>query len=177
MTQDVGTRDEPRAVRVRTEVAAVTKTFDYAVPPGWSDEVHIGTRVRAPFHGRTVRGWVVEEDVGTPAGVAVLPLKSWLGWGPPPALVELAEWASWRWAGPASFFLRTASPDTIVRTLPATPAPPATTAPGLGAEAPLRPGDLDLAQAGVTVVREPPLTDPVELALSVVGDPGVRARA
>ena len=60
-------------MRVRTEVAAVAKTFDYAVPAGWGDEVHVGTRVRAPFHGRTVRGWVVDEDVGTPAGVESCP--------------------------------------------------------------------------------------------------------
>ena len=49
MTHDGGTPDAPRAVRVRTEVAALAKTFDYAVPSGWSDEVHIGTRVRAPL--------------------------------------------------------------------------------------------------------------------------------
>ena len=122
-----------RVVRVRTEVAAVAKTFDYAVPPGWGDDVQIGTRVRAPLHGRTVRGWVVDEDVGTPAGVDVLPLKSWLGWGPPPALVELAEWAAWRWAGPAPFFLRIASPATIVRTLPVPP-------PWHGVPAPMAPG-------------------------------------
>ena len=141
MRQD-GVADAARVVRVRTEVAAVAKTFDYAVPPGWHDDVHIGTRVRAPFHGRTVRGWVVDEDVGTPAGVDVLPLKSWLGWGPPPALVELAEWAAWRWAGPASFFLRIASPDTIVRTLPAVP--PSST----GGAVPPAPGHegLDLAR-------------------------------
>ena len=89
-----------RVVRVRTEVAAVAKTFDYAVPAGWREDVRVGTRVRAPFHGRTVRGWVVDEDVGTPAGVDILPLKSWLGWGPPSSVVELAEWAAWRWAGP-----------------------------------------------------------------------------
>jgi primosomal protein N' (replication factor Y) (superfamily II helicase) len=168
-----------RVVRVRTEVAAVAKTFDYAVPAGWGDEVQVGTRVRAPFHGRTVRGWVVDEEVGTPAGVDLLPLKSWLGWGPPPSLVALAEWAAWRWAGPASFFLRSASPETIVRALPTPPALP-------DADADLRaapePGDgtpdgLDLAQAGVTVVRQPPLTDPMGLVLSVVGDPRVRARA
>jgi primosomal protein N' (replication factor Y) len=141
--------------------------------------------VRAPFHGRTVRGWVVDEEAGTPAGVDLLPLKSWLGWGPPPGLVELAEWAAWRWAGPASFFLRTASPDTIVRTLPSPPARLAPSAgesssaqaPGPGDAVPLPPGDLDLAQAGLTVVRQPPLTDPIELVLSVVGDAGVRARA
>src|ERR1700722_9163215 len=125
MTQGGVVGDAPRVVRVRTEVAAVAKTFDYSVPPGWDDAVHIGTRVRAPFHGRTVRGWVVDEDVGTPSGVEVLPLKSWLGWGPPAAVVELAEWAAWRWAGPASFFLRSASPETIVRGLPLPPpAPP-----------------------------------------------------
>ena len=174
MTQDDGTDAVPQVVRVRTEVAAVAKTFDYAVPASWRpDDVHIGTRVRAPFHGRTVRGWVVDEDVGTPAAVEVLPLKSWLGWGPPPALVELAEWAAWRWAGPASFFLRSASPQTIVRTLPVPPPQMQTPAPDAGAP---RRADLDLAQAGVTVVRQPPLTDPMELVLSVVGDPAVRAR-
>ena len=122
MTHDGAVAAATRVVRVRTEVAAVAKTFDYSVPAGWRDEVRVGTRVRAPFHGRTVRGWVVDEEVGAPAGVDLLPLKSWLGWGPPPSLVELAEWAAWRWAGPASFFLRIASPDTIVRTLPAPPA-------------------------------------------------------
>jgi hypothetical protein len=91
MTQDGWSRDAPRVVGVRTEVAAVTKTFDYSVPPGWDEAVHVGTRVRAPLQGRTVRGWVVDEDVGTPPGVAVLPLKSWLGWGPPPALVDLPK--------------------------------------------------------------------------------------
>jgi primosomal protein N' (replication factor Y) len=185
MTHDGAVAGAARVVRVRTEVAAVAKTFDYSVPAGWRDEVRVGTRVRAPFHGRTVRGWVVDEEAGTPAGVDLLPLKSWLGWGPPPGLVELAEWAAWRWAGPASFFLRTASPDTIVRTLPSPPARLAPSAgesssaqaPGPGDAVPLPPGDLDLAQAGLTVVRQPPLTDPIELVLSVVGDAGVRARA
>jgi len=172
VTQDVVVDRGVRVVRVRTEVAAVAKTFDYSVPPGWSDEVQVGTRVRAPFHGRTVRGWVVDEDVGTPAGVAVLPLKSWLGWGPPTALVELAEWAAWRWAGPASFFLRSASPATIVRSLPAPPAWPDLAA----GQGPVGGLDLDLARPGVTVVRQPPVTDPLALVLSVVGDPAVRTR-
>ncbi len=129
MTQDGASAGAARVVRVRTEVAAVAKTFDYSVPPGWGDDVHTGTRVRAPFHGRSVRGWVVDEDVGTPAGVDLLPLKSWLGWGPPPALVELAEWAAWRWAGPTSFFLRIASSANIVRSLPTPPLRPV----GIGA--------------------------------------------
>jgi primosomal protein N' (replication factor Y) (superfamily II helicase) len=170
MTQTEGKDTATRVVRVRTEVAAVAKTFDYAVPAGWRDEVHIGSRVRAPFHGRTVRGWVVDEDVGTPSGVEVLPLKSWLGWGPPSTVVQLAAWAAWRWAGPASFFLRSASPETIVRGLPVAP-----TIPAPDPTAPHRP-DLDLEQAGVTVVREPPLADPIQLVLSVLEDDAVRAR-
>ena len=73
-----------RSVRVRTEVAALSKAFDYAVPDSWSDDVRVGTRVRVPLHGRSVRGWVVADDATAPDGVDVLPLKSWLGWGPPP---------------------------------------------------------------------------------------------
>jgi primosomal protein N' (replication factor Y) len=172
--QDAAPERAVRVVRVRTEVAAVAKTFDYSVPSGWNDDVSIGTRVRAPFHGRTVRGWVVDEDVGAPAGVAVLPLKSWLGWGPPPALVELADWAAWRWAGPASFFLRSASPATIVRGLPAPPEWPDLAA--AGSPAPSANGELDLVRPGITVVRQPPVTDPLDLVLSIVGDPAVRAR-
>src|ERR1700684_1465083 len=118
MTQHGVIAAATRVVRVRTEVAAVTKTFDYAVPAGWSDDVQVGTRVRAPFHGRTVRGWVVDEEAGPPEGVEVLPLKSWLGWGPPPALVDLAQWAAWRWARPASFFLRPALPHNLMLAMP-----------------------------------------------------------
>ena len=140
------------------------------------DDVQVGTRVRAPFHGRTVRGWVVDEEVGCPAGVDLLPLKSWLGWGPPPRLVDLAEWAAWRWAGPASFFLRSASPETIVRALPAPPPRPA------GArrrgDHDVAPGDLDLAQAG-RHRRAPAPVDRSDRARAVRAsdDPAARARA
>ncbi len=175
---DPATMDGPpervaRVVRVRTEVAAVVKTFDYAVPPTWRNDIEVGTRVRAPLHGRSVQGWVVDDEAGTPSDVAVLPLKAWLGWGPPATLVDLADWAAWRWAGPPAFFLRTASPATIVRSLP--PAPPW---PEPDHGAPTSPLDvaLDLAHAGVAVVRQPPLTDPIDLVLAVVGDAGVRAR-
>ena len=123
MTSAADTARGGRTVRVRTEVAALTRTFDYSVPGGWTaDHVIAGSRVRVPLHGRTVRGWVVGDDGEAPAGVEVVPLKSWLGWGPPPALVRLAEWAAWRWAGPMSFFLNSASPSTVVRDLPTPPA-------------------------------------------------------
>ena len=72
-------------MRVRTEVAALSKAFDYAVPDPWAQDVRVGTRVRVPLHGRSVRGWVVADGAAAPDGVDVLPLKSWLGWGPPPS--------------------------------------------------------------------------------------------
>ena len=179
-----------RTVRVRTEVAALTKTFDYTVPPAWVQDVRVGTRVRVPLHGRTVRGWVVDDADGAAAdGVDVLPLKSWLGWGPPPAVVELAGWAAWRWAGPASFFLRTASPHAIVRALPSVPTletPSGATSPteegtrpfwhaavaGAGAGAGTGVGE----GAGPTMVRLAPMVDQLDLVVSAVTDGGIRAR-
>ncbi len=177
-------------VRVRTEVAALAKTFDYAVPARWADDTRVGTRVRVPLHGRSVRGWVVETDVGTPAGVDLLPLKSWLGWGPPPGVVELAEWASWRWAGPASFFLHAASPSVVVHALPQPPPQPPPQLPPqpppqLRDTAPASRSDGEggtrewggaLARPDATVVRLPPATDLIDLVLSVVEDADVRAR-
>jgi primosomal protein N' (replication factor Y) (superfamily II helicase) len=165
------------AVRVRTDVAALPKLFDYVVPPEWDHDVRVGSRVRVPLHGRSVRGWVVEADVATQPGVDLLPLKSWLGWGPPPALVELADWAAWRWAGPASFFLRVASPATVVRAPPAPPPRAAAATRAEGGVAALPSGwDLCLDEAGATVVRLPPVIDLIDLVLAVVDDPAVCSR-
>jgi primosomal protein N' (replication factor Y) len=164
-----------RTVRVRTEVGALSKTFDYAVPARWSEDVRVGTRVRVPLHGRTVRGWVVETDVSPLDGVEVLPLKSWLGWGPPADLVEVAEWASWRWAGPVPFFLHAASPPVVARALPEPPALDTAVVSHARGEASRRVWDGALTQPGATVVRLPPATDLIDLVRSVVEDPGVRA--
>jgi primosomal protein N' (replication factor Y) len=164
-----------QTVRVRTEVAALSKSFDYAVPPDWDHDVRVGTRVRVPLHGRSVRGWVVATGAGAteaPPGVALLPLKSWLGWGPPEEVVELAEWASWRWSGTPAFFLRTASPDAIVRSLP-----PAATAGPMSVATEERPWTRALDHGmGETVVRLPPATDLIDLVLSVVANEWVRQR-
>jgi len=176
MATDAAMTPALRTVRVRTEVAALTKTFDYAVPARWTEDVRVGTRVRVPLHGRTVRGWVVETDMSTLDGVEVLPLKSWLGWGPPADLVEVAEWASWRWAGPVSFFLHAASPPVVARALPEPPALDTAAVSRSGGEASRRVWDGALTQPGATVVRLPPATDLIDLVLSVVEDPGVRAR-
>jgi primosomal protein N' (replication factor Y) (superfamily II helicase) len=95
------------------------------VPEKLSGDIRVGSRVRIPLHGRRVAAWVVEVDVEPPEGVVVQPLAASSGFGPPASVVSLAEWAAWRWAGPPSSFLGTASPERNVRALPVrwTPAP------------------------------------------------------
>jgi primosomal protein N' (replication factor Y) len=178
-----------RYVRVRTDVAALPRLFDYAVPSGWTNEITVGTRVRAVLHGRRVGGWVVEDDVTPPEGVEPQPLKTWSGWGPPPAVVELAEWAAWRWAGPISFFLGVASPPNTVRrlaTVPSSHGMGRDGAPGRdgrpGRDGGTEPSDIEamaaraLRSEGSTLLRIPPTTDLIDLVLAVVDDPFTAAR-
>lgn len=161
-------------MRVRTDVAALPKTFDYAVPEQWDHAVTVGSRVRILLHGRRVGGWVVEDDVTPPEGIAPQPLALWSGWGPPPAVVALAEWAAWRWAGPASFFLRAASPEKAVRALPVPPPirpGPPTPATPLGGLA------QRVAGAGEpALLRLAPSTDLLDLVLAVLNDPATSTR-
>ena len=64
MAHDGAMTSTGRTVRVRTEQAALTKTFDYAVPAGWTDDVrrghpgaHAAARAqRARLGGRRRRG-------------------------------------------------------------------------------------------------------------------------
>ena len=143
--------------------------------------------MRVALHGRRVGGWVVEDDVTPPDGVEPLPLKSWSGWGPPPSVVELAQWASWRWAGPIPFFLGVASPPGSVRRLPAVAgsgvgagwAAGAGTGTGTGPASGTGPTGTvfdDMVARAVadgpsTLLRIPPTTDLIELVLSVVQAP------
>ena len=113
-------------MRVLPDQPAIDKTFDYSVPAALADDVRVGTMVRIALHGRRVGGWVVADDVVPPPGVALRPLAKVTGWGPPPDVIDLAEWAAWRWSGRPAQFLRTASPEHAVRhgPSPARPAPP-----------------------------------------------------
>ena len=176
---------------MRTDVPALSKLFDYAVPDSWTDDVVVGTRVRVALHGRRVGGWVVDDDVTPPEGVEPLPLSRWSGWGPPPAVVDLAEWAAWRWAGPIPFFLGVASPPRPVRGLPAgvgvgvgewvgeSDRPdPGRQAPDAGSTATVF-GDMAaraVAEGTSTLLRIPPTTDLLDLVLSVVHAPETVAR-
>jgi len=85
--------------------------------------VRVGDRLRVVLHGRRVGGWVIAVGVDPPPGVALRPLAKWSGRGPTQDLIELAEWAAWRWAGRPASLLRTAAPDRVVTGLPVAPRP------------------------------------------------------
>ncbi|MGC8462215.1 MAG: hypothetical protein ACP5P9_00890 [Acidimicrobiales bacterium] len=102
-------------VSVVVDVAALGRPFDYIVPPELDGSVAIGTPVRVELHGRRLRGWVVADHVEPPAGIEPKPILAARGVGPPADVVALAAWASWRWAGPVSSFLATASAPRVVR--------------------------------------------------------------
>jgi primosomal protein N' (replication factor Y) len=159
-------------VPVQPDVPALGRTFDYLVPAKWDDAVRVGTRVRIALHGRRVGGWVVAERSDPPAGVQLRPLAGVSGWGPPGEVIELATWAAWRWAGPVTTFLRTASPDRNVQVLPSPPAPGRTDDGGLAgpADEELRAAAREaFSQVGEpTLIRIPPATDLLPLVSEVV---------
>ena len=74
--------------------------------------------VRVVLHGRRVGGWITEVDVEPPEEVDLVPLAKLSGLGPDRGLIDLSEWAAWRWAGRRVHFLRTASPARMVAALP-----------------------------------------------------------
>ena len=152
----------PRVVRVLPDVPAIDKTFDYLVPDAIRDQVRVGDMVRIELHGRRVGGWITELDVEPPEGVALRPIAKRSGRGPGADLLELAEWAAWRWVGRPASFLRTASPDRVVGTLPA-PRPSRAPEPTVG---PVLTAALD---ASTAVVRLPPTADLAAVASAVAG--------
>lgn len=141
-----------RVVRVLPDVAAIDKTFDYLVPDPLRDQVRVGDVVRIELHGRRIGGWIVELDVDPPAGVALRPIAKRSGLGPTPELLDLAQWAAWRWAGRPASLLRSASPERVVTALPslrASRAPEPAVGPVLAAA----------LEDGRAVVRLPPSAD------------------
>jgi primosomal protein N' (replication factor Y) len=159
-----------QVVRVLPDEPAIAKTFDYLVPDSFGDQVRVGDRVRIALAGRRVGGWVVAVDVDPPAGVALRPLAKWSGRGPGVDLIELADWAAWRWAGRPASFLRTASPERVVRGLPPARSPGRPGASPAAARA-VAEGSLARSAADAlahprSIVRLPPAADPAVVALA-----------
>lgn len=149
----MGGQPAPRVVSVVPDVRAVERTFDYLVPAHLGDHVRVGTMVRVSLGGRRVGGWVVDDDVVPPPGVTLRPLGKVTGWGPPADLVDLARWAAWRWYGPVSAVLGSASPLKAVSALPTAPDRPS---PASVSADPLVVAALD---RGPSVLRLPPAAD------------------
>ena len=121
------------------------------MPERLDAQVHLGSLVRIDLSGRRLGGWVVADGVVPPPGVALRPVRGVTGFGPPPDVLELAEWAAWRWAGRPAHFLRTASPPGAVKGLP----PPSTgRRPSEG-----EPLAEEALRTGGGVVRLPPAAD------------------
>lgn len=150
--------------RVLPDVVGLDRTFDYLVPDQLSSRVQVGSIVRIPLHGRRVGGWVLEIDADGEPAPGAFELKAVTkvtGLGPPPELVDLAEWAAVRWAGRRRVFLTAASPHHAVIELP--PSDRTGTAPG-----PSSPASSELLRSGGGVIRLPPTSDPLPAVLSAV---------
>lgn len=74
--------------------------------------------VRVPLQGRQEQGWLVELGVEQPAGVKLLNVGKILGLGPSQEIMDLADWAAWRWQASQSVFYSLASPPRRINKLP-----------------------------------------------------------
>lgn len=159
--QRAASRPEGRLVRVQPDITSIERGFVYEVPVAWDEDtraaVDVGALVRMDFGGRRTSGWVTEVDVEFEPSVEVRPLTKWSSHGPPRQVIELAEWAAWRWAGRLPHLLRAASPRRMVTVR--RPGPPAT--PDLGPLAHSRAFD-----EPTTHVRTTPGDTGIDLALA-----------
>jgi primosomal protein N' (replication factor Y) len=105
-----------RVVRVRPDLPAIDRSFDYLVPDALAHQIEVGAIVRIPLHGRRVRGWVVQDFVEPETEISrILPLLKVVGAGPPPEILDLGRWAAHRWIGPdVSFFGSASAPNAVV---------------------------------------------------------------
>jgi primosomal protein N' (replication factor Y) (superfamily II helicase) len=150
-------------VRVLPNVTGLDKHFDYLVPEQLADRMCVGTIVRAPLHGRSVSGWVLEVDPAVPdvAPEVLKEITRVTGAGPASDVIELGDWAAGRWVARRRHFMVAASPERAVTVVPAprrTGARPEPRSPAASAS---------LAQGG-GVLRLPPSSDPLPAVLAAV---------
>lgn len=153
-------------MRVRPDIPALDRTFDYRLADPDGDAPPPGTIVRVRLGARIVRGWV--EAVDVPPEVPderLAPLHRIVGAGPPGEVMALARWAARRWCGPVVTFLRAASPPRVVP-LAAVGVPPTTAPAGGPAPGPV-PGPVE-----VRLVAWPPTADRRELVASSLAPVG-----
>ncbi len=148
-----------RVVRVVPDVTGLDKTFDYIVPEEFADVV-VGSRVRVPLHGRRVGAWVVADVSDAPAVSSLKSIVKSSGLGPDREVLDLCEWATWRWgAKRLRPLLVTASPPVVVNR-------PATQRRTKVLAEPSSPATTSLITDGGGVLRLPPTADQLPTILS-----------
>ena len=108
-------------LRVLPYILGFDKALDYSLPEslaGSADSIKRGSIVQVPVRGRSVRGWVLETDPEPEPGIKPLPMQKLIGIGPSEEVLDLADWACWRWLGRRARFYNLASPPRQVRRLP-----------------------------------------------------------
>jgi len=166
---------------VLPDVTGLDKEFDYLIPEALANRVEVGSIVRVSLHGRRVRGWVVgldPTDEAVPA-VQLQPIAAWSSVGPSAELIDVARWASVRWAaGRLRPFLVTASPPTNVtgpvgRTGAAGPGVRPRVEPGVesATAGPVAQRAAALMDAGGGVLLLPPAVSPID-AIAVAAGAG-----
>lgn len=154
---------------MQPDITGLQRQFDYVIPQAWeadgrADRVKVGSLVRVDFHGRRTAGWVTAVDVEPNPDVELRPLSKWSSIGPPEDVIELGEWAAWRWAGRLPHFLRAASPQRMVdEALPTDRSGPRDSNSSFD----------PMFRPGVTIVR----TTPNDTGLAVAADATARGNA
>ncbi|MGH8874685.1 MAG: hypothetical protein ACRDVM_05460, partial [Acidimicrobiia bacterium] len=90
---------------------AVDDGFAYSIPDGL--RVEVGSLVRVPLGGRTVRGFVVDVKEGSPEGLK--PLRGVSGQGPVfgGRLLEVLRWAARHYVAPVAVLLGRSAPPNL----------------------------------------------------------------
>lgn len=148
--------------RVLPNVTGLDKTFDYRVPDELVDRVHNGSVVRVRLNRRSVRGWIVALDPpDAHHGDELIDITKVSSHGPSADIIELAEWASVRWAGRTRHFMVAASPDRDVVRLPESQRTRVVVEPR-------SPASTSILNGGGGVLRLPPASDPLPAVLSAI---------
>lgn len=112
-----------QAVNIVVRPAGLAKPLTYwlgdsLVSEPNSPPIQRGTIVLIQLKNKLEQGWIVEFDVPPPENVALLEIKKILGLGPDAEIMDLADWAAWRWQTSRAVFYQLASPPRRILKLP-----------------------------------------------------------